>query len=134
MQNEPTPNEPTQMIVEIETTDEFDRRSKTLTKKYRNLKSDLEPLTLALQSGETPGDILTGLEILAFKVRVSNSNLSRGKSGGYRVIYYVVLPTKIVLLTIYAKSEQENISAKEIERIVAAFNRRNDQTMDDSLE
>jgi mRNA-degrading endonuclease RelE of RelBE toxin-antitoxin system len=144
MQNEPTQNESIQplaltqplpeqkplevRIVEIETTDEFDRRSKALTKKYRNLKLDLEPLTLALQSGETPGDTLTGLEILAFKVRLTNSNLSRGKSGGYRVIYYVVLPTKIVLLTIYTKSEQENISAKEIERIVAAFNRRNDQT------
>ena len=29
-------------IVEIETADEFDRRSKALTKKYRNLKADLE--------------------------------------------------------------------------------------------
>lgn len=125
-------NEPIQPIVEIETTDEFDRRSKTLTKKYRNLKSDLEPLTIALQSGETPGDILTGLEILVFKVRVSNSDLSRGKSGGYRVIYYVVLPTKIALLTIYAKSEQENISPKEIGRIVAAFNGRNDAKIDDA--
>ena len=114
-------------IVEIETADEFDRRSKALTKKYRNLKADLEPLIVALQSGETPGDILIGLDILALKVRVSNSSVSRGKSGGYRVIYYVALPTKIVLLTIYSKSEQENISAKEIERIVTAFNRRNNQ-------
>jgi hypothetical protein len=54
-------NEPPWPIVEIETADEFDRRSKALTKKYRNLKADLEPLILALQSGETPGDILTGL-------------------------------------------------------------------------
>jgi mRNA-degrading endonuclease RelE of RelBE toxin-antitoxin system len=123
-------NDALQPIIEIETTDEFDRRSKALTKKYRNLKSDLEPLTLALQSGETPGDVLTGLEILAFKVRVNNSSASRGKSGGYRVIYYVALPTRIVLLTIYSKSEQENIAAKEIERIVIAFNRRNDRPPD----
>lgn len=86
-------NESTQPIVEIETSAEFDRRSKALIKKYRNLTLDLQPLTVALQSGETPADILTGLKILAFKVRVINSNLSRGKSGGYRVIYYVVLPT-----------------------------------------
>jgi mRNA-degrading endonuclease RelE of RelBE toxin-antitoxin system len=126
MQNELPPP-----IVEIETTDEFDRRSKALTKKYRNLKADLKPLILALQSGETPGEILTGLDILALKVRVRNSSVDRGKSGGYRVIYYVALPTKVVLLTIYAKSEQENIAAQEIERIVAAFNRRNDQAADE---
>jgi mRNA-degrading endonuclease RelE of RelBE toxin-antitoxin system len=126
MQNELPPP-----IIAIETTDEFDRRSKALNKKYRNLKSDLAPLTLALQSGETPGDILTGLAILAFKVRVSNSSAARGKSGGYRVIYYVALPTKIVLLTIYSKSEQANIAAKEIERIVAAFNRQNNQATDE---
>jgi mRNA-degrading endonuclease RelE of RelBE toxin-antitoxin system len=126
MQNEPPP------IVEIETADEFDRRSKALTKKYRNLKADLEPLILALQSGETPGDILTGLDILALKVRVANSSAARGKSGGYRIIYYVALPTKIVLLTIYAKSEQENIATKEIERIVAALNRRSNRLTDES--
>lgn len=125
MQNEPPPP-----IIEIETADEFDRRSKALSKKYRNLKADLEPLILALQSGETPGDILTGLDILVLKVRVSNSSAARGKSGGYRVIYYVALPTNIVLLTIYAKSEQENIAAKEIERIVAAFNRRDNRSAD----
>jgi mRNA-degrading endonuclease RelE of RelBE toxin-antitoxin system len=125
-------NEPPSPIVEIETADEFDRRSKALTKKYRNLKADLEPLILALQSGETPGDILTGLDILVLKVRVSNSSAARGKSGGYRLIYYVALPTKIVLLTIYAKSERENIAAKEIERIVAAFNYRNDSLPDES--
>jgi mRNA-degrading endonuclease RelE of RelBE toxin-antitoxin system len=119
-------NESLEPAIEIETTDEFDRRSKALSKKYRNLKSDLEPLITALQSGETPGDVLTGLHILALKVRVSNSSSSRGKSGGYRVIYYVILPTKIVLLTIYSQSEQENITAKEIERIVTAFNRRNE--------
>jgi mRNA-degrading endonuclease RelE of RelBE toxin-antitoxin system len=125
-------NEPIEPIVEIETTDEFDRRSKFLKKKYRSLKSDLKPLLLALQSGETPGDVLTGLPILALKVRVSNSDASRGKSGGYRVIYYVVLPTKIVLITMYSKSEQENIDAKEIERIVAAFDRRGDRKTDEA--
>jgi mRNA-degrading endonuclease RelE of RelBE toxin-antitoxin system len=84
-------NEPIEPIVEIETADEFDRRSKILKKKYRRLKSDLEPLLLLLQSGETPGDVLTGLPVLVFKVRVSNSDAARGKSGGYRVIYYVAL-------------------------------------------
>jgi hypothetical protein len=65
-------------------------------------------------------------------VRVANSSAARGKSGGYRIIYYVALPTKIVLLTIYAKSEQENIATKEIERIVAALNRRSNRLTDES--
>jgi mRNA-degrading endonuclease RelE of RelBE toxin-antitoxin system len=124
------PNEPVQPVIKIETTDEFDRRSKALFKKHRNLKSDLQPLILALQSGETPGDVLTGLDVLALKVRVANSSVSRGKSGGYRIIYYIALPTKIVLLTIYSKSEQSNIAAKEIQQIVDAFNRQNIGSVD----
>jgi mRNA-degrading endonuclease RelE of RelBE toxin-antitoxin system len=124
------PNDPVQPVIKIETADEFDRRSKALFKKYRNLKSDLQPLILALQSGETPGDVLTGLDVLALKVRVANSSVSRGKSGGYRIIYYIALPTKIVLLTIYSKSEQSNIAAKEIQQIVDAFNRQNIGSVD----
>jgi mRNA-degrading endonuclease RelE of RelBE toxin-antitoxin system len=44
---------------------------------------------------------------------------SKGKSGGVRVIYYwITAEAQIVLLTMYAKNEQENLSAAQLKRIV----------------
>jgi mRNA-degrading endonuclease RelE of RelBE toxin-antitoxin system len=40
-----------------------------------------------LQSGEVLGDRLSGLDIVVFKVRFKNSDIQKGKSGGYRLIY-----------------------------------------------
>jgi mRNA-degrading endonuclease RelE of RelBE toxin-antitoxin system len=51
-------------------------------------------------------------------VRVKNSNVQKGKSGGYRIIYYLKTQTYIVLLTIYSKSEQSDITANQIKRII----------------
>ena len=48
------------------------------------------------------------------KVRVKNSNIQKGKSADYRVIYQVESPTFVLLLTIYAKSDRDDISASEI--------------------
>ncbi len=43
----------------------------------------------------------------------------KGKSGGVRVIYYwITADAQIVMLTMYAKGEQENLSAAELKRIV----------------
>jgi mRNA-degrading endonuclease RelE of RelBE toxin-antitoxin system len=49
-----------------------------------------------LQSGETPGDRVTGIKYQIFKVRLKNSNIQKGKSGGYRVIYYLKTETEII--------------------------------------
>ena len=43
----------------------------------------------------------------------------KGKSGGVRVIYYwIKADEQIVLLTLYAKGEQENLTAAELKRVV----------------
>ncbi|MFH0994175.1 MAG: type II toxin-antitoxin system RelE/ParE family toxin [Pseudomonadota bacterium] len=53
-----------------------------------------------------------------FKVRVPNRDRAKGKSGGYRIIYYVKTVTEIILVTIYSKTEQTDISATQIRRVV----------------
>jgi hypothetical protein len=45
--------------------------------------------------------------------------LQRGKSGGFRVIYYLRTETHTFLLTIYIKTEREDISAEEILQLIA---------------
>ena len=50
------------------------------------------------------------------------TNLKRsGKSGGYRIIYYLRTSISIILVTIYSKTEQADISAAQIRRIVGEF-------------
>jgi hypothetical protein len=46
------------------------------------------------------------------------------------MIYQVETPTKITLLTIYSKSDQSNIDAKELEQIVEAVKRQNEENVD----
>jgi len=52
----------------------------------------------------------------ARKVRWSSDG--RGKSGGVRVIYYwITSEEQILLLTIYSKSEQDNLTAADLKAI-----------------
>ncbi|MEM1271781.1 MAG: type II toxin-antitoxin system RelE/ParE family toxin, partial [Bacteroidota bacterium] len=101
------PSETPQVIVEF--THEFKRSLRHLARRYRQIRSDLSPVITALEQGETPGDRVPGTGFLVFKVRVRNSDARRGKSGGYRVIYYVALPGRVVLVTIYSKSDQGDL-------------------------
>jgi mRNA-degrading endonuclease RelE of RelBE toxin-antitoxin system len=100
--------------------DEFEKKLYQLSKKYRNLRQDVEPIIKQLQQGNIIGDRLTGfgLNIYIYKARVKNSNLNKGKSAGYRLIYLLESETSILLLTIYSKSEQEDITVNEISFIL----------------
>ena len=101
-------------------TEAFKRQLKRLARKYRHIRADLEPLIRQLQAGKTPGEQIQGVRYTIFKVRVRNSDAQRGTSGGYRVIYYVVRPDDTLLVTIYSKSEQDDIDGDAIARIVNA--------------
>jgi mRNA-degrading endonuclease RelE of RelBE toxin-antitoxin system len=54
-------------------------------------------------------------------VRVQNSDIRKGKRSGYRLIYNLRTPTQIILVTIYSKLEQADISAEQIRRILRDF-------------
>lgn len=56
-------------------------------------------------------------------MRIRNSYIQKSKSAGYRLIYQVESSTSILLLTIYSKSDREDITANEIIDIVANFER-----------
>ncbi len=102
--------------------DEFKRNLRALSKKYRHIRSDVQPIVEQLQAGEVPGNRIPGINDIVFKVRVKNTDIKKGKSAGYRLIYYVQMPTAIFLISIYAKSEQVDISAEEIIQIISQLN------------
>ncbi len=54
-----------------------------------------------------------------YKIRLSIASKGKGKSGGARVITYVqVIHTSVYLLSIYDKSELENITDKELNVLI----------------
>lgn len=113
--------------IEIRITVEFQRKLRTLSKKYRQIQRDLEEILEQLQAGNCLGERLSGVGYEIFKARVKNSDIKKGKSAGYRLIYWMHSLNTIVLLDIYSKSEQEDIEVKEIQRILVEFERQNNR-------
>ena len=107
--------------VRLEFTPEFKRNVRALSKKYRHIRSDVKPVIEQLQTGEFVGDRITGSRHVVYKVRVKNSDIDKGKSAGYRLIYNVGKPDLVVLVTIYSKLDQSDISADQIRRIIREF-------------
>ena len=105
-------------LTKVEAAPTFQRNLRTLAKKYRSICNDVQPIIEQLESGELPGDRISGIGYEVFKLRVKNSDIQKGKSGGYRLIYYVKTAKGIILLTIYTKSEQADIAADDIKNII----------------
>lgn len=110
-------------LVNIDFTPEYRRSLKYLAKKYRNIRSDVQPIIEALQKGVISGDRLAGFgsDIYVYKLRIKNSNIQKGKSSGYRLIYLLESENSILLLTIYSKAEQEDIAASDINSILGEY-------------
>ena len=107
-------NVPTEVVF----TPEFKRNLRQLAKKYRHIRSDVQPVITQLEAGERPGDQVPATGYTIFKVRVRNSDIGKGKSSGYRLIWYLVTQHRVVLVTIYSKLDQTDISAEQIRQIV----------------
>ncbi|MDK2412394.1 type II toxin-antitoxin system RelE/ParE family toxin [Aphanizomenon sp. PH219] len=112
-------NEP--LLIEIALTPRFQRDLRELAKRYRSIRSDVQPLIDQLQAGEISGDRIAGIKYQVFKVRIKNSNIQKGKSGGYRVIYYLKNAQGIILTTIYSKSDLTDVSNEIIEQAIAQY-------------
>jgi mRNA-degrading endonuclease RelE of RelBE toxin-antitoxin system len=102
-------------------TSEFQRKLRTLAKKYRQVKAALQPILEQLQFGAFLGEQIPGIGFTVMKVRLKNSDIQKGKSGGYRLIYWISSPELIVLLDIYSKSDQQDIEVVEIRQIIKEF-------------
>jgi mRNA-degrading endonuclease RelE of RelBE toxin-antitoxin system len=100
----------------------FKKEIKNLHKRYRSVQADVQPLIDQLEQGETPGDQVPGIGYPVYKVRVRNTDIPKGKSGGYRVLYYIHTANLLVLLTIYIKSDQEDINPNMVRIIIEEFN------------
>ena len=110
------------MALKIEFTPEFQRNIKTLAKKYRNIRRDIEPIIEELKKGKILGNRIPKVEISVFKLRARNTDISKGKRSGYRLIY-AKTKNNLILLTVYSKTQKVDITQREIRNILNEFRR-----------
>ena len=100
------------MNYNIKSTEVFERQAKRLAKKYSSLKKELTILIEDLKQNPKQG---TAIGNSCYKIRLSIASKGKGKSGGARIITNLVISEQTVyLLTIYDKSEKEDLSNKEL--------------------
>ena len=78
------------MVNEVIYTPDFIKKAKGLKKKHPSLTDDLEELEKSLIINPKQGDDLGGG---LYKVRLAIKSKGKGKSGGYRIITYLVNKT-----------------------------------------
>jgi mRNA-degrading endonuclease RelE of RelBE toxin-antitoxin system len=115
------PHDESSKTVSVEVTPRFTKRLLALSKRYRNIQKDIQPTIEDIQKGIMPGDQISGIDYMVFKVRVRNKDIKKGKSAGYRLIYQLESPTSILLLTIYSKSDTDDVNAQTIAKIIADY-------------
>lgn len=104
------------MSYKVITIPKFEKELKRLTKKYPSLKTEYIALVQGLKQDPEQG-IAIGNH--CYKIRLAIASKGKGKSGGARIITYLQVSNTIVyLLSIYDKSEKENISDKELQELL----------------
>jgi mRNA-degrading endonuclease RelE of RelBE toxin-antitoxin system len=107
------------MSYKVKTTDVFEKQAKRLIKKYISLKAELLYLVQELKQNPEQG---TAIGKSCFKIRIAIASKGKCKSGGARIIANIVITEATVyLLSIYDKSEKENLTAKELEELLKAI-------------
>ena len=97
----------------------FKKEAKRLIKKYPSLKIELFELSILLTT--TP-NIGVSIGNNTFKIRIAIASKNTGKSGGARIITYVVTENKeVYLLTIYNKADFETIDDATLKKIIKSI-------------
>ena len=104
------------MSYKLITSFEYDKSLKGIVKNQRSILKDVSKLYDTLEIDPHQGILI---KENTYKIRMAITSKGRGKSGGARVITYVIDEDKtVVLIDIYDKSEQENISDSRIQYII----------------
>lgn len=97
----------------------FDRQLKRLAKKYPSLKNEFAELLDSLEQEPKQG---TNLGNNCYKIRIAVASKGKGKSGGARIITnFIVADYTVYLISIYDKSERENLTDKELVELLKAI-------------
>lgn len=94
----------------------FERNAKPLLKKYPSLRDELFELGELLAQNPTQG---TPLGKSCYKIRLAIKSKGKGRSGGARVVTYVVTENEeVILLTIYDKQVKADLAPNELDTLL----------------
>ena len=102
------------MRISVHSLQRYKRQLKRLEKKYRTALEQSVLLSGEIKRGEKPGDAIPGYDGVLFKARRINRAVRGGERKGFRFIYCVHPQYQATMLSVYSKTEQENISDGEI--------------------
>jgi len=95
----------------------FEKELRPLLKRHRSLAKDLLVLEKELEAHPAKG---TALGHGLYKVRLAITSKGKGKSGGARVITYVVTEDhEVYLLSIYDKGDYDTVDTKAMKLVIA---------------
>ena len=100
------------MNFEVKYTPDFEHSLKRIAKKHRSIRDDISNLIIQLEQ-----EPRTGIQLRTdlYKIRLNILSSNKGKSGGARVITYVInIKETVFLAEIYLKSESETIDEQAI--------------------
>ncbi|MDB5088298.1 MAG: hypothetical protein JWR09_2292 [Mucilaginibacter sp.] len=94
-------------MFDVVLTSGFKKELKHIAKKHKSILADVNLLIDQLAKNPTIGNDL-GRNV--FKIRLSISSSSKGKSGGARIITYVkIIAQTVILAEIYLKNEYDTV-------------------------
>lgn len=117
----PQPSDKSNSYLTVDASPEFKKQLRVLQKRYRNIRKDIESVLRRVQSGELLGNQIAGTDFTVYKIRVKNSDIKKGKSAGYRIIYQVESEERVALIAIYSKSDKNSISTQLIKDTISGM-------------
>ena len=96
------------MKLKIVATPEFRKKVKKLSKTYKNITKDLKKLNSILKENPKAG-IELGKN--CYKIRLANSSIPTGKSGGFRVLLTILMQIIRFACYIFFLKQSKRISA-----------------------
>jgi len=103
-------------MISIFSIPKFNKKYKEYQKKFPHLKIDFKNLLLELKENPKKGILVRSN---TYKIRLKNSDTNKGKSAGYRFIYYYLDEnSKIIFLYMFYKGDISNLSDEYIDMLI----------------
>ena len=106
------------MSINVIHTKRFQALLKRLARRFPSALTEVDALTEELRQGERPGDLYRGVGYVVYRVRRANPSGGSGKSGGFRITYYVHDADTVALLAIAQRKDSGYLSRYEIDQLL----------------
>lgn len=109
------------MPTRVRTTKDFDKQLARLARRFPAVLDEVADFISRLKSddlAQLPGRRIRRTGFTVYKERLANRSARRGKSGGFRVYYWLRQRDHLVLVAICSKTEHEGFIESELGRMI----------------